>query len=151
MISKILVSNTCNSAPSEVDRKPIPKSDSKYNAERIYFGNEVFVHINMTLAIERFGDFSNEFQKYGFNNRFLRIEKCIAKFNDESVILIENQCPTKIDFVQYVSVDQHAIEFKMINFKGKNSARFELICDLCKYLDILPRNSEPDFKLVPNF
>ena len=82
----------------------------------------------MTLEIESFPEFS------AFNDRFLRVENCTARFNNESVTLIENQCPTKLDFIEFVAFNQHAVEFKMINFKGKTSARFELICDLCMFL-----------------
>ena len=82
----------------------------------------------MTIAIQRFPELS------AVNDRFLRVENCTARFNNENVTLIENQCPTKLDFIEFITFNQHAIEFKMINFKGKNSARFELICDLCKFL-----------------
>ena len=83
----------------------------------------------MTVAMQRFPEIS------AFNDRFLRVENCTAKFNNESVTLIENQCPTKLDFIEFIDLNQHAIEFKMINFKGKNSARFELTCVLCKFSD----------------
>ena len=106
-------------------------NSSTFNHANICFGNKVFVNINMTAAKENFREL---FQLSVFDESFLRIEKCTANFgtDKESVVLIENQCPTNLDIVKFVSYNQHEIEFEMINFRGRNSTRFQLYCDLCK-------------------